>query len=95
MTLNEAIIHAEQVANSYKNTNPTCECAKDHTQLAAWLRELQSYQQIKGKCMVQVPDIIHVLENHLDTPEAAGILLDLLDYVFVVDGNSGKFLEEK
>jgi hypothetical protein len=31
--------------------------------------------------MVSMPDIIHVLELHLETPEAAGIVLDLLDYV--------------
>lgn len=30
-------------------------------------------------------DIIHVLELHLDTSEAASIVLDLLDYEFEVD----------
>jgi hypothetical protein len=28
-----------------------------------------------------MPDIIYVLELHLETPEAAAIVLDLLDYV--------------
>ena len=31
--------------------------------------------------VVSMPDIIHVLELHLETSEAAGIVLDLLDYV--------------
>lgn len=30
-------------------------------------------------------DIIHVLELHLETSEAASIVLDLLDYEFEVD----------
>ena len=30
-------------------------------------------------------DIIHVLELHLETPEVAGIVLDLLDYEFEVE----------
>lgn len=32
-----------------------------------------------------MPDIIHVLELHLETPEVASIILDLLDYEFEVD----------
>ena len=31
--------------------------------------------------VVSMPDIIYVLELHLETVEAAGIVLDLLDYV--------------
>ena len=31
--------------------------------------------------VVSMPDIIHVLELHLETSETAGIVLDLLDYV--------------
>ena len=34
--------------------------------------------------VVKFEDIISVLEDHLDTPEAAGIVYDLLDYMFVV-----------
>ena len=35
--------------------------------------------------VVSMPDIIHVLELHLETSEAAGIVLDLLDYVFELE----------
>ena len=31
--------------------------------------------------VVEMSDIIHVLELHLETSETAGIVLDLLDYV--------------
>lgn len=45
MKLDEAIAHAEHVADSYKDTASDCECAKDHRQLAAWLKELKEYRQ--------------------------------------------------
>lgn len=35
--------------------------------------------------VVEVPDIIHVLELHLETSETASIMLDLLDYVKEID----------
>lgn len=41
MTLDEAIEHANQVADSYKDTAPACKCAREHRQLAEWLRELR------------------------------------------------------
>ena len=41
MTLEEAIKHAEEVANTACN-----KCAEEHRQLAEWLRELK---QIKEK----------------------------------------------
>lgn len=44
MTLENAIRHAEQVANSYKDTAPDCRCAVEHRQLAEWLKELQGYR---------------------------------------------------
>jgi hypothetical protein len=37
--------------------------------------------------VVKFEDIIYVLENHLDTPEAAGIVLDLLDYILILEDN--------
>lgn len=35
--------------------------------------------------VVKVKDIIHVLELNLETNEAAGIVLDLLDYEFEIE----------
>ena len=41
MTLDEAIKHCEEVENSCDNP----QCAKEHWQLAKWLRELKDYRQ--------------------------------------------------
>ena len=58
MTLDEAIIHAEEIAeineNIAYNTDPEnwmdiaqCEkCAEEHRQLAGWLKELKQFQWI-------------------------------------------------
>lgn len=35
--------------------------------------------------VVSMPDIIHVLELHLETAETAAIVLDLLNYVKEID----------
>jgi len=45
MTLEEAIQHHEQVADSYNNTVPDCDCAKQHRQLTEWLKELKYYRE--------------------------------------------------
>ena len=36
--------------------------------------------------VVKMSDIIYVLELHMETSEAASIVLDLLDYQFEVEG---------
>lgn len=59
MTLDEAIVHAREVAernrNQYKNCpsdrtdirHQTCEeCEEEHEQLAEWLEELKKYREI-------------------------------------------------
>lgn len=43
MTLQEAIQHAEEVAQSCALNNP--KCAQDHLTLANWLKELQQLKQ--------------------------------------------------
>ena len=60
MTLDEAIRHAEEVAEeeeSYYNqdgfsgrTQKHCECAADHRQLAEWLTELKERRETE-KCV--------------------------------------------
>lgn len=40
--LQQAIDHARQVYESYRNTAPECGCAMEHLQLANWLEELKS-----------------------------------------------------
>ena len=64
MSLDEAILHAEEVADrcedfvvNHKNlgelgfTKRTEKCAAEHRQLAAWLRELQEHRK--------APEIVH------------------------------------
>lgn len=34
--------------------------------------------------VVKFEDVVSVLEDHLDTPEMADIVYDLLDYMFVI-----------
>lgn len=53
MTLDEAIAHAEQVADDHDRikkikavTEYECKCAAEHRQLAKWLRELKAYRQM-------------------------------------------------
>lgn len=45
MTLDEAIAHAMEKANELKDCD--CECAKDHLQLAEWLKELKFLRERK------------------------------------------------
>lgn len=45
--------------------------------------------------VVKFEDIVHVLELHLETSEAAGIVLDLLDYQFDTDDDDFNNFEEK
>lgn len=63
MTLDEAIIHCEEVAESQEkkarklndgtmSTRIKCEeCAKEHRQLAEWLKELKAYRKAKEKIL--------------------------------------------
>ena len=43
--------------------------------------------------VIPTADIIHVLELHLDTAEAAGILLDLLPYELRIKDDEVKILK--
>lgn len=59
MTLDEAIIHCEEVAQTCENA----ECGAEHRQLAKWLRELKAYKN-KG-LSIKCEDIIdkHINRN--------------------------------
>lgn len=62
MSIEEAIKHCNEVADSYNDTVPDCDCASDHRQLASWLQELKERREKEqrgigiGKpyCIVQV-----------------------------------------
>lgn len=63
MTLDEAIEHANQVADSYKDTAPACKCAREHKQLANWLTELKMARE----CMfAQIPSMARTISDNHD-----------------------------
>lgn len=49
MTLDEAIIHAKDVGYKMICNSKTCECGKEHLQLAKWLEELQTFRKVYGQ----------------------------------------------
>ena len=44
MTLDEAILHAEQAADMCSLTDGDIKCEQEHRQLAEWLKELKEYR---------------------------------------------------
>jgi len=79
MTIDEAIKHCEEVAKEYekqviwlrsKEGNPNCEHyvdrAKEHRQLAEWLRELKKYRAIFDKVGKILADNGYTIDD-LDT----------------------------
>ena len=56
MTLDEAIEHAEEVANS----NCCSECSKEHKQLVEWLKELKQYRLIGS-----INEILNVYDKYV------------------------------
>ena len=77
MTLDEAIRHAEEVAERLENSHKRdwmCEdderCAKEHRQLAAWLKELKEYKEQSGDVVSQQAAIDNerVFSDYADMP---------------------------
>ena len=64
MTLEEAIIHCEDVANDRAGC---CEdCAEEHRQLAEWLKELRAYRQM------DTPRVTCINCRHIDIRNVQG-----------------------
>ena len=61
MTLESAIVHAEEMADRCAVTDGNRQCEDEHRQLAAWLRELQERRK--------EPEIIHCGECKHRDPE--------------------------
>ncbi len=68
MTLDEAIAHSKKIVASYAETVPDCKCAKEHSQLAAWLEELK-------KLRAGQSDEIESLERQVEYWKAAALEL--------------------
>ena len=45
MTLDEAILHCEKIADQCMVTDGNRKCESDHRQLAEWLKELKEYRK--------------------------------------------------
>ena len=61
MTIEQAIIHAEEVADRCAVTDGNRQCEDEHRQLAAWLRELQERRKAPeiitcGECKHRDPE---------------------------------------
>ena len=63
MTLDEAIKHAEEVADSHDRikqikavTLEECRRAREHRQLAEWLKELQAHREAWDKCIKEIKE---------------------------------------
>ena len=57
MTIDEAIKHAERVAEANKSAN-CIECAEEHQQLAEWLKELKAYKENQGDAYRKIKAIV-------------------------------------
>ena len=82
MTLDEAIAHAREVANTQRGKSGIClqnglecehfsdclKCAKEHEQLAEWLEELKTYREIGTveECKNSVLDILKAYNKAID-----------------------------
>ena len=62
MTLEEAIIHAEDTARSAIG----CECREEHRQLAEWLKELTDRR--KQPEIIRCKDCKHKKDHHYENP---------------------------
>lgn len=86
MTLEEAIKHAEEVANDYKgmigdyalDSEKLAKCANEHKQLAVWLRELQERRKALG--VITCGECRHFedssLSGYCNNPETYAIKTD-------------------
>ena len=64
MTLEEAIKHAEEVADSHDGikqikavTLEECRCAEEHRQLAEWLKELKAHREAWEKVLDEMMNV--------------------------------------
>ena len=68
MTLDEAIQHCEEVADTPCFTDEEARCYSEHRQLAEWLKELKAYREGAGmKLLIDIPE--HIYEHAKETTE--------------------------
>ena len=99
LSIDEAIAHAREVANTQKGKSGTClqnglecehfsdclKCAEEHEQLAEWLEELKAYRAIGTveECKNSVLDIQKAYNKAID--DAKSVILQTIDNEILVD----------
>ena len=99
LSIDEAIAHAREVANTQKGKSGIClqnglecehfsdclKCAEEHEQLAEWLEELKAYRAIGTveECKNSVLDIQKAYNKAID--DAKSVILQTLDNEILVD----------
>lgn len=84
MTLEEAIIHAEEVVDRCEVTDGDRACAEEHRQLAEWLRELQERRKADSEIpfgnnapFSELDSIINAYEIHGNHKKVVELLKEL------------------
>ena len=99
LSIDEAIAHAREVANTQKGKSGIClqnglecehfsdclKCAEEHEQLAEWLEELKAYRAIGTveECKNSVLDIQKAYNKAID--DAKSVILQTIDNEILVD----------
>ena len=99
MTIDEAIKHAEEVAQRLENSHKRdlmCEdderCAKEHRQLAEWLKELKAYREREERAIRNRFPMVQ--EERMTREEAITIIKNLKNYLRNEDKVKDKKLHE-
>lgn len=58
MTIDEAIKHCMDIAETQEMCSNGKKCAKEHRQLAEWLKELQRYREAWDKVKAEIETLI-------------------------------------
>ena len=78
MTLDDAIKHAENVAN---RCTTNVYCAEEHRQLAEWLKELKRYREIRAK-IERLPEYeTEIVHGLLDSTICKSEVLSIINEV--------------
>ena len=86
MTIDEAIAHSEEVAATAKCK----QCAKEHRQLANWLKELKEKRQMIEDIKERIKFEIGGYEDSVDIAYGLQLALDIIDRHIGKGGNNDK-----
>ena len=75
MTIDEAIQHCEEVADTPCFTDEEAKCYSEHRQLAEWLKELKAYRDARAEINQALNDDARGEQNDYDRGRKSGIFL--------------------